>query len=266
MPRAAWPEYRTVRELVHRHAGRPAVVMGGGESLNPALPLCPTDAVYICVNDHGLRSLKDRPHLARRCDYVVACDKIEDRARFDVGLPGMKRDGAPWNVPVISRQMWADYRLLFMPQPGSGFAAAWLARVMGCAPVILTGMDLYAGGAYHDAPKAKTTGRVITDRQHMKRWRILMARYPYQYRTIGCHPLLARECGQYDAREPACPPIPRDKLQSEAGGVWCRTTKQTMIGMRTFAAGVALELGSTEAENLAKKNDVRRIASGEIPQ
>lgn len=221
-----------------------------------SLPKCPTDAIYIGVNDHGARHLKDNA-LFRKISYIVACDKIEERARADIGFPGLigpKRDGKPWDIPVISRHPWADYRLTFMPGTCSGMAAAWFARFLGCAPVILVGMDLYRDGkAYVDAPKAKSTGFHITDLEHMSRWGMLVRRYPYQYVSIDCHPHLEKRLGVYDAGLPRVDPVPREQLIAELQIVRIRLTRDTLVDMRPFPVGTVLPVSRTEAENLCKK-------------
>lgn len=268
MPRATWPPYRTVRGLVHRHVGRPAVIMGGGESLPAAIAHCPAQAVYISVNDHGVRLLKDRPALGRQCAYVVACDKIEDRARGDVGRDPTDRakrraDGQPWGMPVISRYMWADYRLLFMPAPSSGMAAAWLARLLGCSPIILTGMDLYAAGTYYDDKQAKSSGRTITEKQHFARWCTMIQTYPAQYRVIGCSPLLQKRVGLYSSTEPADAPIDDQKLLNELRSVWLKVTRDVLIGQRSFPPGEILELSKAEVDHVMREKKGVRLKSGE---
>lgn len=268
MPRSSWPPYRTVRELIHRHVGRCAVILGGGPSLSQYIDRAPRDALYIAVNDHGLRLLKDRPELQpRAASYVVACDRIEERARFDIGprdLPGPRRDRAPWGLPVISRHMWADYRLTFLPAPNSGMTAAWLARLMGCAPIVLMGMDLWSGKTYHDAPDAKSTGQSIADTQHLRRWVTMLGRYPAQYRTLGCSHLLQRRCAHYDPSEPADKPIAAEKLAQELQSVWVRLSRDTPVSHRPFSAGSVLEVRASEAEKLIRTKKAVRSKPGEV--
>lgn len=269
MPRQDWPPYRTVRSLLLAHVGRTAVVMGGGPTLAKHIEECPSDALYIAVNDHGLRLLKDRAAKLqpRAASYVVACDKIEERARADIGpkdLPPPKRDGQPWGLPVISRHVWADYRLTFMPAANSGMAAAWLARFMGCAPIILTGMDLWSGKTYHDAPNARSSGHTITDAQHFRRWCTLLARYPGQYRTLGCSPLLQAKCAHYDPSEPADTPPDAQKLLQELQSTWVRLTRDTRISQRSFPAGAVLELNAAEADKLIRTKKAVRAKPGEV--
>jgi hypothetical protein len=244
-----------VRDLVLAHPGRAAVIMGGGPSLATHLEQAPADALYLSVNDHGLRLLKDRPALSRRCSYVVCADRIEERVRRDIGmrdLPPPARDGAPWDVPVISRHPWGDWRLTYMPGPSSSMAAAWCARLMGCAPIILMGMDLWEGATYHDAPKARSSGRAATPVQHLQRWCTLLAVFPAQYRALGCSPLFREKCAHYDPRETPEPVVDRELLLRDLRSRTVRTLSDCVIAHRPFNAGEVLELTAKEADPLVR--------------
>lgn len=251
--RRPWPVYRTLEPLIHTRIRRPAIIIGGGESIVTALPKCPADAVHIGVNDHGARYLKDNPQLGRALDLIVACDKIEERARDDIGLPGMKRDGRPWGVPCVSMHPWADYRMLYMTGTTSGMAAAFVARLMGCTPVYLVGMDLYRGGrSYHDAPSARTTGFNASELEHLKRWYAYAQRYTHAYVPIDCHPGLAERL-----RTAGCDPsdraiIPRERLVAELQISRIRLARDLLIDMRPFKAGEVVEVSRKEAHNLVR--------------
>lgn len=250
MPRAVWPPYRPVRELIHAHRGRAAVIMGGGISMPVGLDQAPADALYISINDHGVRRFKREPkrYAGRVISYVVACDDIEKRARFDVGKGG---DGSPWNIPVISRHMWADWRVLFMAGPSSGKVGAWFARLLGCSPIILTGIDLYIGGTYHDDPKAESTGKLLTDLQHLQNWNKMVKQFPAMYRTIGCHPKLTKALGRYDPAEPVQACASAEIIESGMGGRWATLTRDCEVSGRPFKAG-AYEFQVAEVENIAR--------------
>lgn len=249
MTRTAWPPHQTVKPLLHAHRGRPGVVMGGGESLGAGMAQAPQDAVYVSANDHGVRWLADHPNNARRCSYVVACDKIEPRARKDV-RPGK---GQAWGVPIIGRYMWADYRLLRMPGRLTGQVAAWLARFMGCSPIILLGMDLYAGGTYYDAPQARSSGKHQSARQHLSYWDKLAKEYPAQYRVIGGHSLLQARLGVYDATEPVDQPAKLEQLEREIEARTVRIVRPAMIRFRQFAVGTIIDVSVKEAAELFKE-------------
>jgi hypothetical protein len=258
MPRTVWPPYQTLRPLIHRHVGRIAVVMGGGPSMVQAIPHSPLDAVYISVNDHGLRYFKhSAPGDPRRCSYVVACDKVEHRARSDIGKKG---DGQAWGLPVISRHMWADYRLLCMPAPSSGMTAAYVARLLGCAPIIITGMDLYDGPTYHDDAKAFSTGKHLKPSEHLARWRKMWLKYPGMYRTLGCHKLLQGELGRYDQNEKTPAPVPVDQLIVELQAVRCQIRKPAVVCQREFPP-CEIELMDREVKDLQKQGKGSRVAS-----
>ncbi len=263
-----WPPYQTLRPLIHANAGRTAIIMGGGPSLARSLDQCPLDALHFSVNDHGARLLKDTPHDGRKVEWIVACDKIEQRARLDIGRgeAGVveQRDGQPWNVPVVSRHMWADYRMLSLVAPSSGMAAAWLARLMGCSPIILLGMDLYCGGTYFDAPTAKSSGRMIDDAHHFDRWCTVFKTYPAQYRFIGCSPLFKKIIQPYDPTEATDAPIPREKLMNEIRGTHVKLTREALISMREFQCGETLELAEGEAAKVIREKRAIKIKPPEV--
>lgn len=248
MPRSSWPPYQTVRPLIHSQIGRMAVIQGGGPSLDAGMARCPAGALYLSVNDHGCKYFLRQPtHPAGRADFVVACDKIEARVRLH-------------GLPVFSRHMWANFRLLYMPAPSSGMAAAWVARMLGCAPILILGMDCYAGGTYADDPKARSTGHNIPTRVHLQRWRKFLADFPAQYRVIGCHPELAKILGAYDPAEPAAAPVARELLEEDLRAVPIRITRPgTVVSMRPFEPGAEVELGRAEADAIVKQRKGLRL-------
>lgn len=247
MPRTEWPPYRTVAELIHAHVGRAAVVMGGGPSLTAAnLRHAPPDALYISANDHGLRFLADHPKLNARASYVVAVDRIEERTRYDVRY-GRSR---PWHVPIITRKCYGDYRLLHMPAPLTGLVSAWLARLMGCSPIVVIGMDLYCGPTYHDEPNARSNGKCTSARDHRQQWRQLTTEHPAMYRALGCHEYVREVLGTYDPTEPVTPPLGADELARGNPEVRVRITQPAEIYLRKFAAGTIIRVGVKEAAAL----------------
>lgn len=260
MPRASWPTYQTLEPLIHAHAGRAAVIMGGGPSLHEGVTRAPGDAVYLSANDHGVRYFKHRG-LPQRCAYVVAGDENERRWRGDVRAraDGVPVDGKPWGCPVIGRQMWADYRLLFMPQPNSGIAAAWVARVMGCAPIILLGMDLYAGGTYHDDAKYKSSGKSLSAGDHRLNWIKFLSAFPGPYRALGCERELRAMVGEFDAAERYRPGESRYQLLEGLRRDRCRLTADAVIMQRPFSAGLTLDLRKNEVDDLIKHGKAVRL-------
>lgn len=246
MPRTNWPPYQTMRPLIHAHAGRAAAIMGGGPSLSEGFAKVPAGAVLFSVNDHGYRHFKAHPHNARPIDYIVACDKIEDRV-------------GKFPAPRISRHMWADYRLLFMPGTNSAMAAAWCARLMGCGPIVLLGIDLYAGETYHDDPKGRSSGKNLKPGIHAQNWAKFFQQFPAQYRAIGGHPSLTKYVGQFDGKELGGPPLPREVLSRELRGsrVWIKL--DSIVSMRPFYVGTQLELNEHEAIKLVKQHRAIRL-------
>jgi len=223
--------------------------MGGAPSLPEELTLCPADAVHISANEHGARLIAER-FPDRRCDYIVALDKILERL-------------APWGVPIVARYAWADYMILKFRLPNSaqnsGMAAAWLARLMGCAPIIIIGVGCYtAGQAYWHAPKAATNGFVTPPKEHLARWMMFNRMYPAMYRTIGDGPLSwAVFDERYKPGEPPDPPIPRERLEPELMGVRCELRTEMPIRDRILKPGQIIELERNEATALATKKKVR---------
>lgn len=250
-----WPVYQTLRPLIHAHLGRPAVIMGGGLSIAHTIGQAPADAIYISVNDHGCRYFANVEQRGRRCDYIVAGDNIERRVRFDVRpvTPnGPPASGRHWGVPLIARRMFGDYRLLFLPAANSGATAAWCARAMGCAPIILTGIDMYQDGTYFDDPKAHSTAYNQSTEDRRARWLKMHARFPGMYRMLGGDRELQRVFGEYHPDEPREAAPPRSQLIAELARVRVRLTVSTEIGQRDFAAGQVLDLEEKEVLQLVK--------------
>lgn len=236
-----------MRELVHAHVGRTAIVMGGAPSLPAELERCPPDALYLSANDHGAKLLEER--YGRRCDFIVALDDIRDRL-------------VRWGAPIVSRYFWADYRILkFQLRDGghnSAMAAAWLARLMGCAPILVTGVACYsAGGTYWHAPKAMSNGFTATPRQHRARWRTFAQLHPGMYRLVGPG-ALSEVFVPFDPRESPEPPPPREVLEQQLTGLTCEVLGERLqIRGRTFARGELVELDRDEAHGRAAKKKVR---------
>ena len=107
------------------------------------------------MNEHGAR--------LRACDYVVCFDSIEQRVRRYAG-----------RAPIVSPQWFADIRVANHPYlPDSSALAAWCAWMMGCAPIVLCGIDLYGGqgGVYWHSREAESRGAGVSVAEHLNRWR-----------------------------------------------------------------------------------------------
>lgn len=149
----------SVADLIGIAQGQPAFVMGGGPSLVDDYRNWVTDenrAVLITANDHGCR-LSDQIG-SRMPDYGVCLDDVELLFK---PYPA---------VSVVGPKLWCDYVLFEKPLHYSGHNAVWIAWLMGCAPIVPLGMDLYQGGTYFDEPDARSGGTRITVKDHIDRW------------------------------------------------------------------------------------------------
>lgn len=158
---------RTTDELVGCARGRPAVVIGGGPSAPEDLARLGREergAIYVSANDHGYR--------LRACEFACCVDEIEERMRAAPAI-------------IVSQKAWADVRPLDFPRNNSGRLAAWLSRLLGCAPIYLAGMDCYGGATYFHAPDAESCGKLQPVRQHVAEWATFFSNWPADYRAIS---------------------------------------------------------------------------------
>ena len=120
-------------EFYDRFAGRAAAVLGGGPSLPGDMNRLPEGCVLIAVNYHAFLFCKP--------DFVVYND---DPGPVPAMMDVVRNGGA---VRVSPDRMSTD--VVFDVDVWTGFyssnTAAWFASWMGCAPVILCGMDCYQG-------------------------------------------------------------------------------------------------------------------------
>ncbi len=157
------PRRPGVSALEGRFAGLPALVAAAGPSLDEVLPLLPElreRAVLVCV-DTALRSLL---RAGIQPDFVVVVDPQYWNARHldRCEAPGavLVTEGAAW--PSVFRLPFAAVRLCSSLYPlgtfaetrsggpkgrlgagGSVATTAWdFARVLGCRPVYMAGLDL----------------------------------------------------------------------------------------------------------------------------
>ncbi len=134
---------RLVSHLFDRWAGKPILVIGGGPSVLADLPrLDVTPACVISANDHGFRQTKFP------VDLIVNLDKMHCMLKVP-----MQKVLRPLNTPIVNPHTWADYRLADWRMAGnSGMAAVAVAAALGASQVIVTGIDMFAGGRryFHD--------------------------------------------------------------------------------------------------------------------
>jgi len=221
---------------IHRHAGRPAVALGGGASLPLAfIPYfnaraIPANALLIDANDHGCTLA--RTGLIRTPDYIASVDRIEGRLRA-------------WKVPIVSGRNFADIRLPDLMAFQAGMTAAYVAWVFGCAPIILAGMDCYHGGTYWHEPKGQSSGLRQSVKEHLKRWENIIPVCPgAQFRALNSP--LDQLFPPYDPDEP---PQPADaaEIRDRLHGQFKRV--RLLRAWMRFKAGAVLELPEREAAN-----------------
>lgn len=119
-------------------------MIAGGPSVLKDLPrLTIEPACVISANDHGFKQKQFK------VDLIVNLDRTHCMLRVD-----MAKILRPYGVPIINRYSWADYRIPEWTLAGnSGLAAVAVAAALGADPVIVTGIDMFAGGRryFHDS-------------------------------------------------------------------------------------------------------------------
>lgn len=223
-----------LRDLILAHAGRVAVVMGGGPSLPAQVKGLPDDCLWLSANEHGAK--------LRRCDYIVCIDDIADKVK-------------PCGVPIISAQPWADVRLMERPAyPYTGMYACWVAWLLGCRLVLLGGMDLYAGPTYWHDGEAHSTAKARPYSGHLEQWR--RVRLPVPIRALG-GPLID-VFGRYDPNE-AVPYVPADLqvLRSAASGTVVQFRKDWTLKSVFYPAHTVAEIPRLYAQDLLARRVVK---------
>lgn len=169
-----------LEELRGRHSGRPAAVLGGAESLPADLAKIPPDAVIFAANHHAF------PLVA--CAYCVYIDPPA-AARILPGIIG------------ISPRKDADIQVGSPTLPNfSGPLAAYAARIMDCAPVIICGMDLYQTG-YFDGEALDPARRATSAKYGAKPWNWYVENAPSPHKIRAVSGPLAEIFGTYDPEE-----------------------------------------------------------------
>jgi hypothetical protein len=223
-----------IGDLVHRHVGHPAVIVGGAPSRLNEIAACPEGAVWFSVNDHGLRA-------RATCDYICALDPIAEE---------LKGRGAP----VLSTQRSADVRAFEMRCANSAIFAAWCAWVMGCAPIVVIGVECYAGKTYAHDPDAESAGRLFTVAQHLDRWQMLTRIAPgLMLRPVG-GPLL-QIFPRHQPSENAAPSADLAIVRAAAAGV----RLQMRFRYEGYKQGERVELSEAEARRFIAARAAARI-------
>lgn len=228
-----------ISDLVHKHKGEAAVIIGGAPSRLSDQEFWPKQAVFISANDHGLKQTT--------CNYSVCCEDLEHRLRQH-------------NVKVISRHSWADYRVFDKPIPNSGVLAAYSAWVMGCAPIIITGVECYQGKTYADDPKAHSSGFNVSLKDHLKRWGAL--RYMAMWGQFRCvSGPLVHVFDKYKPDEPAFQPASREFILKECEGKKVRMLRSEVVGRREYSKGTTVEVEEIEAHALVRAHSAKRLGT-----
>lgn len=174
-----------IRPLRKRHEGAPAVILGGGPSLPEQIKAVPDGAVRISVNRRGV--------LLTPCDYIVATDRPEAEACRRL-FPK-----TPLITPFVDV---GDYWYVRNSDViDSGFTspvAMWLARFMGCVPVILCGMDCYQGGTYWYDANAESSGNYQALENQLTAWRLAYRQTPGVEHVKAAGGPLVEVFGQYE--------------------------------------------------------------------
>lgn len=252
MKRAPRLNARPLADLVHYGIGRPALVMGGGETLPEQTARAPGNAVFISANQHGC--------LLRACDFIVAADSTEEQKTWIVD--GRKLGLRDHGAPIVSmRRNIADYRIFKPPINNSGVLAAWVAWVMGCAPILLAGMDCYVGGVYHHSPKAQSSGRLQPLSNHLDKWRALMPHVPgAMVRTMGGTLAIHKVFPLYDPEEAVPAPAPREAILPHVAGARVRVVKAWPLPPYRFEPGEEIEVSHGELVRGLREKRIQRLA------
>lgn len=194
-------------ELAGRHEGQAAVVVGGGPTAMQYRDQWPDDALIIGIKEHALIAGWEQ-------DYLVAVDNAYHNELKPL-LESLERNpkSLERKPKLISQYGWADYQLgTYYAASNSGIVGAWCAHVMGCYPVILTGMDLFSGSQdyFHDQAKS-SNGRKHPTKYWLMKWRELTMQDTAKgiaLRVLGDGPL-CELFPQYNPRETVtrCEPL-----------------------------------------------------------
>ena len=156
--------------MTNLHLNQTALILGGGPSLVPDIQRAPPNALKIAVNDHAF-------HVGIKPDYMVFMDDphIKPELLRIVNEFSSEQKGLRVTEDLAFTDI--DLRGVVRPDARSGIWAAWFAMYLGCAPIILCGMDLYTTGKVYCHNKDEFMGhKAIYDEpleKLLKDWQIL---------------------------------------------------------------------------------------------
>lgn len=244
------------RELSNKHKGQPALIMVGGVKLPEHYKKAPKrGAVKISVNQHGVKLTK--------CDYAVYLD-------YNTIGPQVTDTPGP-HKRITHGKVHVDYRLTEFWHPGdSAMLACWCAYQMGCAPIIVLGMDGYAGGAYWHDPDAKSQGRNVTPSKHLENWQREVTRnIPNAMQVIRAFDEpLNKVFHPYKPKEEIAeimPELPAPRLKDLQGPV-IKMLRNCRLGPGADNVGMAGEIVEVGKATLAGLKPGRDYVMYEVPE
>lgn len=138
-------------QLAGKYRG-PILVVGGGMR-------CWSDIEALGKSQHYQAIISANEHACKipglPVDFIVCKDdKHTENGEW------MRDRLAPYNLPIISRHWWADYRLPeWKLQGNSGLMAIAVAAAMGGGPIYPVGFDFYQEGTHFHDPNARNMSR-----------------------------------------------------------------------------------------------------------
>ena len=135
---------KKMSEMENIYYGRPAAILGGGPSLPLDMARLPKDCILIAVNYHYELLTGLTP------EFMVFNDHPNEVVNPLLGeyvesTKAVKVSPTPKHSDILCDvDVWTGFY--------SSNTAAWFALWMGCAPVILCGMDCYQGDQIYCHP------------------------------------------------------------------------------------------------------------------
>lgn len=136
-----------IANLMRKFNG-PVLIIGGGPSVrDDLLRLTVNPVCTISANEHGFHQ--------QQFDINFICTGSQHHWSGAAMRPLLQSYG----VPIIGRHDWADYRIDWKFRCNSGLTAIAVAAFLGGDPIIVTGIDCYAGEtSYFHCPGRHSTG------------------------------------------------------------------------------------------------------------
>jgi hypothetical protein len=253
---------RVISELYETYRGKPALVIGGGPSVPADLAQLTQfrPALVLSANEHGHRQ-DSFP-----VDYTVHCDKIHVLKRDERGKHlDMAHYLSQFGKPRISRWATADVRLedwKFITN--SGATAVAVAAVLGCSPIVVTGLDYWATGRvyFHEPSNQKT--KTYPPSSTPDRRLSPLRQFVGDAHIRPMSGLLLTAWPKYDPAETFGPPptLPYVLRTRAAGAADYRAVRSFhWSNYDTVAQGTVIKLTKQEAEPLLRDGKIARTVS-----